>query len=646
MLRIALVNMPFFAAGFPSLALTQLRSALQREHGPRVEVKTFYLNHDFAERLGFDVAEGIATGIGPIGCHFGDWLFRQAAFPQLPNNDEEYLDLYIDALGGEAQRERLERLLDTRRHYPDFLDEMIDHYRLDDFDVVGFTLLSMQTTASLAMARRLKARRPTLQTLFGGPCCDSPMGQVLVRNVPAVDFVFAGAAIKTLPRFAGCLLDGEAEACHDIHGVISREKLQRCGEACRLETGRDGDINDLLPLDYSEYHASLDRRGGPFASSVALIETSRGCRWAQISQCTFCGYNSTRSQYHEMQPALVRQQLEALAASDRKPLDLYLVDAALPNGYISTVFPDLSLPSHVTMSFFVRPVLNARHLRVLARAGVTAIGSGIEAMSTTTLQLMRKCTTAFQNLAFLKACAKIRGIRYGWDIIIGVAGEPESVYEKYLTDLPLMVHLPAPRRILDTQYYRYSPYFNQQDAFGLRLTPRPSYRLIYPFPPSELDDLAYFFDDAAMTFQRKERLRQWTARLTELLGVWHVRGRDRQLLPQLTVRRRDVEPYLYDSRSGRAVEHPLTPLALNLLEKLEKPQTLEELVAACPAADDSEVRGAVTWLDDRGALFEEDGRYMSLVILPDAETLARTQDPAAADAVDDPVDHQRLAAVG
>jgi len=624
MLRIALLNMPIAATTFASLGLTQLRAAVLRQFSGRVEVRTHYLNQDFAELLGLDIADAIVSMPSLVDCHFGEWLFRQAAFPHLPDNREPFVATYHHELGGEAAKGLLARLIEDRPRYDAFLEQMIERYQLDHYDVVGFTLLSMQTVASLAMARKLKEHNPNVLTVFGGPSCDAPMGHALVKNVQAVDFAFAGAATKTFCQFVGHLLDRDEQPCHDIEGVISRQKIACCGAACRDETGRDLDIDDLLELDYSEFRQSLQRRGKAFEQPVVLLETSRGCRWAEKSQCRFCGYSTTRAQYHAMRPDVAHQQLQQLVRDNPGPIAFYLTDAAMPSAYVTSLLPRLKLPKGVTLSCFVRPVLGEPQLRTMADAGVTTIGAGIEAMATSTLRLMRKSTNAFQNVAFLKACAALGRIHYTWDIIIGCIGEEEAVYEKYMQDLPLMVHLPPPRRILPLYYYRYSPYSREPDRYGLKLRPHPSYGLIYPFPKRELEDLAYYFEDAAVDPARRRCLEAWRQRLSSLLTTWQALWRRRHggPPPELTARRRNGQTVIYDTRSGSAVERIIHPLATRILKLLDRPRTTAQLRLAGLGASEQRLKQEIAILDEWGLLFVEGARYMSLVVWPSDVNIA------------------------
>ena len=96
--------MPFASLAIPSIALAQVKAALEAALPGDVTVETLYLNHEFAAFLGDLEAyrhvlanHGFMTGIG-------DWFFRQAAFPGEPDNTSEYYDRYYAGAGPEVSK--------------------------------------------------------------------------------------------------------------------------------------------------------------------------------------------------------------------------------------------------------------------------------------------------------------------------------------------------------------------------------------------------------------------------------------------------------------------------------------------------------------------------------------------------------------
>src|SRR5215475_8944794 len=121
MYKIALVNMPFANLSLPSIALTQIKSMVERECDD-VGAEVLYLNHDFADLIGAEAYHDIAYVI-----YLGDWIFRQAAFPDLPDNSVAYFQRYMPRRTEETVR--LKQLISTfRPKLDDFLEGLIDRY--------------------------------------------------------------------------------------------------------------------------------------------------------------------------------------------------------------------------------------------------------------------------------------------------------------------------------------------------------------------------------------------------------------------------------------------------------------------------------------------------------------------------------------
>ena len=155
MFRICLVNMPFSNLALPSIALTQIKSVVDAKFTDKVAVDIQYLSHDFAKFMNTDFYGFLATSMESLNTGLGDWLFRQAAFPELPDNTEKYLERYFPARTTET--ELLKKLIRQKRPGLDaLLDELIERYDLASAQVVGFTSMFMQNTANFALARKLK----------------------------------------------------------------------------------------------------------------------------------------------------------------------------------------------------------------------------------------------------------------------------------------------------------------------------------------------------------------------------------------------------------------------------------------------------------------------------------------------------------
>ncbi|HEY0513599.1 MAG TPA: RiPP maturation radical SAM C-methyltransferase [Thermoanaerobaculia bacterium] len=633
--RIALINMPFGAVDIPSIALAQLDAVLKARFPGRVDSRVHHLNLDFVPYLGLDLCSIVANTVQANTSGLGDWFFKRAAFPDMADDPEEYLLRHFSGPRGHFELFR-DELAPRREEVGGFLDELIDLYGLDQVPLVGFTSMFSQNVAVFAMARRLKERNPGIVTVMGGANCESSMGAVIARNVDWIDFVFSGPALKTFPDFVERLLADGPEACHGIRGVLSRRKLAQAVAGSGPEIGEELDIDVPVRLDYDGYLAELDDKlpGLPVEPKIPF-ETSRGCWWGERSHCTFCGLNGNTMSYRAMGPEGALAALHDLfdRYADRAS-EFRSVDNILPREYLTEVLPYLAAPEHVSLFYEVKADLKEREMAVLAAARVTKIQPGIEAMATSTLKLMRKGTTAFQNLRFLKHCL-LHGVEAFWNLLVGFPEEPEAVYEKYVRDLPLLLHLQPPSGSFPVRFDRFSPYFTLAKQYGLKLRPSDFYAMVYPFAPGELNDLAYFFVDEHFDADYVRNTAKWLGRLRERIDHWHARWeqRDGRLKPELVFREGRGERVIHDSRSGSAVEHRVGPEGLRVLAALERQHRIPQLAEKLPDLAEAEVERQVLALQQRGLLFEENGFYMSLVVAereaaaPEAETLPRLQPP-------------------
>ena len=504
MYKIALVNMPLANLAMPSLALTQLQAVARKVFGDQVDAAVHYLNHDFAHFLTLPAYnELMSFEHHPTG--LGEWFFRAVAFPEQPDNSEVYFQRYYPQ---HSERNRMIKAfaISKRAGLEAHFEAMIDKYELDKADLVGFTSMFSQNVAALAMARLVKKRNPKAVVVFGGANCESVMGRETAENSPVVDFVFSGPALRSFPEFVRLQMEGDTEACHRLDGVFSKSnRVQDAACGTGIEAAAEGlptvrsygvenDINELVDLEYTSFIDTYTRNFPDQGQPILMFETSRGCWWGERAHCTFCGLNGNTINYRSMRTENAFTLLNNLFQHADRVMELQSVDNILPKSYLTDVLPFVDTPENVFMFYEVKADLSEQDFQVLAKSRVLRIQPGIEALNTSTLKLMRKGTSVFQNLSFL-----INAVRYGiqpaWNLLIGFPGEEIEVYEKYERELHLLTHLFPPSGVFPVRFDRFSPYYDEADSYGLKLVPVDWYGLTYPWPKEALANLAYYFSD-------------------------------------------------------------------------------------------------------------------------------------------------------
>ncbi len=645
--RLALVTMPFASMHRPSIGLAQLRGVVEARLGHRVAVSVLHLHVEYGARIGAWTYEQLADDhCFEVG--LGDWLFRDLAHPGLEPNDEAYLSRFFAKNAVAIQRE----ILRIRGNLPRMSQELIDAYRLDTYDLVGFTSMFTQTNPSIAMARLIKERAPEVTTVMGGAACEGEAGQVISRRVPVIDFTFSGPALASFPRFLGHWLR-DPSAIPTVEGLnqaspvgLTREPdagptpqgTPSRGDALRgtstpvmlrrapVDLGRSTrgpaeQIDEAPDPDYEEYFDTVDRAfpSGSVITPRVPFETARGCWWGERVQCTFCGLNGESLDYTSMSPSRAIRSIQLLLDRYASKCTMFFsVDNIMPKSYPTEVLPFLRPPPGVELFYEVKANLTEAEVRTLAEARVRSIQPGIEALSTDVLRLMRKGSNAFTNVRLLKACRRY-GVRAMWNLLLGFPGEEESVYQSYLALVPLLFHLQPPIGCYPVRFDRFSPYYEHAEEFGLALEPEDFYELTFPFRGPDLEAFAYYFKDVCPDSAYARHVSTWKEPLLRAVNQWRTRWEGSGPKPRLELvpGSDGEESVVVDSRGADPQTHDLPEPTTELLRLLEEPLGRNQITER--DAPYRHLAEALDWALERRLVFVEGSRLMSLVVGPTSD---------------------------
>jgi ribosomal peptide maturation radical SAM protein 1 len=363
-----------------------------------------------------------------------------------------------------------------------------------------------------------------------------------------------------------------------------------------------------LAVNFDSYLDSYQHHfGNHRADEVELFfETSRGCWWGERAHCKFCGLNGATMSFREMEVSKARSNIQQLIDRYAGRVKRFAsVDNIIPKGYVHELLPELQIPADLTLFYEVRADLNREQLRSLAQARVVEVQPGIESLATSTLKLMRKGTTAFNNIRFLADCA-VEGVKPIWNLLVGFPGELAETYETYKKNLPRLVHLPPPSGVFPVRFDRFSPYFTQSEAYNLDLEPLDYHELIYPFPAEVSRNLAYFFRDNNIQARYQVDLAEHLGQLQETVNNWRELWQSSVATPHLRLVADAMGWLVEDSRSGHQIAHELEERDVELLKNLERPQSINNVR--------TKYAEELDYLLETGLLFEERGKVMSLVM--------------------------------
>ncbi|MDF9815293.1 RiPP maturation radical SAM C-methyltransferase [Streptomyces sp. SPB162] len=614
MLRVAFVNMPFADWNRPSFALSQLAGLIGNEYADRATAEVHYLNVDFTRYFGVRAYEELSGDMTHLYSGVGEWLFRHIAFPDEPDNSDSYFSRYYREPNWKPFRDDLMR---RREGIEVFLAELIDRYQLASADVVGLTTMFAQTVPTIALARMIKERNPEAIILLGGSNVETSMGAVLAGEVPYLDYVFSGPSLVSFGAFLDHLLSEGDTTAFSARGVITRDNCT--DPQVRFGVGRDRDINDYVPLHYDDFAVTMRDAEDALAEGelepTLFFETSRGCWWGARSHCTFCGLNDETIGFRQMDPDLAVSQFEWLFSLHPQFKNYMCTDYILPRNYAADVFPRIDAPDDASIFYEIKLPMSETNMQTLATARVNRVQAGIEAVNSEVLKLLGKGTTAFQSLQFMKLCLKF-GIHPEWNLLIGAPREPEDMYAKYERDFPILAHLTPPTGAFFIRFDRFSPYFNERLDYGLDLRPMDFYPLVFPFDAAQLDQLAYFFADHGPAPYAMNALK-WYPALQRVVADWQAGWKEAGDKPRLELVEEDGGQVVKDTRFGPEQRIPVDGTMLHLLQELNAPRRPDQLTAPDGASPD-DVAERLALLQRHRALFEEDGRLLSLVTGVDA----------------------------
>jgi magnesium-protoporphyrin IX monomethyl ester (oxidative) cyclase len=632
---VLLVTMPYSNIHRPSIALGLLKASLQ---GTGITCGVEYANLRFAELVGLDV-----TGLmyfTRTDSLIGEWTFAGAAFPEHPTTAEDILGKaalhQTPNLPSTAVRDR--DFAGTFEHVrslaPRFVDETAERVLARRPRLVGCTSTFEQQTASLALLRRIKALDPSVITMLGGANCEAEMGWAVIRAFPWVDYVVSGEAEGLFPTLCRLALDRGADVAADelpagVLGAV-HVRLDAYGPGRAPVPRAVVERFDDSPVpDYTEYFAALARSSLRAAVTPALvIETSRGCWWGQKSQCTFCGLNGTGMAYRSKSPERVLAELQGQSERYGVP-GFEVADNILDMHHLRTVIPELAHRGAPYRLFYeTKANLRRDQVAAMAAAGITRMQPGIEALHDGLLKLMAKGNSTVINVQALKYAREF-GMCCNWYLLVNFPGEEAHWHDEVAEWLPMLYHLQPPGAVVHIRFDRFSVYHEHPERYGLTLVPYPSYFSVYPLPPEQMRDLAYFFIDAGAPSPPRPApgAEALGARVAEWKALFH-----RDLRPVLCMTVEDGGVHFLDTR-------PCAPARRTTIEGLDaeaylacdpaigEMQLVERLARADdPARSVEAVRAALERLCALKVLLHRHGKYLGLAVAGDLPVIPGPED--------------------
>lgn len=510
--KVILLSMPWATTTRPSLALGILAQICRREGIP---AEVFYPNMDMSAAIGFEIAGHLANERTLYG--FSEHLFAVDLFGPEVLSSNDYLSV-LTGLNIPAPFRDLQFIRHLRDDViPSFLDRLEERVLAAQPTVVGFTATFNQVLGSLALARRLKRRRPALQIIAGGACFDGEMGMEYHRAMPEIlDHVFLGEADQSFPEYLK--RHAADRSVYGIPGVTCREE----GKIVAVPGERLRNMNEAQIPDFDDFFLEKDRlereTGKVFNIEFIPFESSRGCWWGQKNHCLFCGVNEELISFREKDVERVIREMVYLSSRYRV-VHLTASDYNISRKSRRKIFQALKdLDLDIECFYETRADLTKEEIGLMKDAGIRKIQPGIESFSTEILHLMGKKTSRIRHVQFLRWCREYE-IHTSYNVLAGFPGEEISWYFDMADFLPKIFHLSPPLHNMHyVEMHRFSPLFQRRHEFGVNTCQiREDYG--FNFPEGMVDPLkiGYFFNFKASTVLDREK---YAEKVRSVISDW------------------------------------------------------------------------------------------------------------------------------
>ncbi len=586
----ALIAAPWALFNRPSIQLGVLKANLEQQSEIRVDCFHPYLL--VAKEIGTENYNSVAANGWA-----GEAVFAALLFPEQAALCEE---LYNQEMGERKTKNHsisFEKIVSATEKA---CCEWLKTVDWTGYLTAGFSVCFYQLLSSLYLAKELKKRVPGLPIIFGGSSCTGELGKSLIEKFPQIDFIVDGEGETVLLELCQFLQKSQTE--------LPDRVLSRHQSFTISKSEKPGNLASQPVPDYSPY---FEQAGRIFASSPFIpeipVEFSRGCWW---NKCTFCNLNLQWCGYSYKSAEQMVHEVETLAAKHRC-LDFCFTDNALPPRESDKFFSKLNPDCDYRFFAEIRATTNPDRLKKYRLAGLTSIQVGIESLSTSLLNRMKKGTSAIENIAIMKY-AMAADILLEGNIITHFPTSTEQEATESLDHLDYVL----PFRPLDPALFFLgfeSPVYQRAEGYNISaFTQYKKYK--YLFPEDVLNGL-----QLVVKGYRGDKLRQdklWKP-VRKKIAEWKTFHSNRTAATKKPLSYRDGGTFIIirqELPGNRVLQHRLMGLSRKIYLYCSEIVTIKELEEKFPQLKPSAIHGFIEDLCEKRLMFKEESQILSLAI--------------------------------
>lgn len=307
----------------------------------------------------------------------------------------------------------------SEQNYKDIASDILSY----NPGLIGFSTWCVTYPSSLLTAKHLKALKPQVPVIFGGPQA-SVLSKETLRKFSFVDYVLEGECDYSFPEFLNVLFTGnEEDRLLKIPGLTFRS-----GEGEIIQTRLKAVISNLDELPVPEYNLYSPQK-------LLVLDVGRGCPF----KCTYCSTNdffsktyrtkSTERIIHEMDMAFQKFKINHFSFAH----DMFTLNKSFVKDFCNKLIQirqDKNRKYYWNCSARIDCV-SEDLLALMKEAGCEAIFFGIESGSEKIQHSIQKNLKLKDVHKIAEVCLSL-GIEMHASFIIGFPDETDEDFEKTL----------------------------------------------------------------------------------------------------------------------------------------------------------------------------------------------------------------------
>ena len=346
------------------------------------------------------------------------------------------LEGYVRAKAADPSRYRFKLPIYKRVAISTAVEQLID------CDIVGFSSYVWNAQISLEIARRLKARRPDILIMFGGPHVpDQP--EEFMRANPFIDVAVHNEGEKIFLRLV------EMYPARDWGTVAGVSFVGPDGSFTRNANGDRFRDLDEVPSPFLDGALDAVVAANPDETWIGLWETNRGCPF----QCTFCDWGSATA------GKVTKFGLDRLIAevdwfSRHKIEYIFCCDANFGiqkrdvdiAEYVAKVKAETGYPVALSVQNTKNATERAYQTqKILSDAGLNkGVALSMQSVDMTTLQAIKRDNISIETYMELQRRFTRDKVETYSDLILGLPGE---TYDSFVEGVRLLIETGQHNRI-------------------------------------------------------------------------------------------------------------------------------------------------------------------------------------------------------